>query len=182
VRPRPAALARRNRRHRWDAGTGLRLRLLDDYRTQVARLDADETAACRQLAALVKASGSTLDQLGGLSTRSVAELMAEIGDPRRFTEGGFANFNASAPLPASTAEGPGEPVRHRYNPGGNRRVNAILHRMAVTQLRCEPRAQAIYAQARKRGHTNKEARRILKRHLSDVIYRRMMRDLAAQPS
>jgi transposase len=51
--------------------------------------------------------------------------------------------------------------------------------MAVTQLRCEPRAQHIYANARTNGHTKKEARRILKRHLSDVIYRRMTRDLAA---
>ncbi len=58
-------------------------------------------------------------------------------------------------------------------------MNAILHRMAVTQLRCEPRAQRIYAGARANGHTKKEARRILKRHLSDVIYRRMIRDLAA---
>jgi hypothetical protein len=84
----------------------------------------------------VRESGSTLGELCGLSTRSVAELLVEVGDPRRFTEGGFARFNGSAPLPASTAEGPGEPVRHRYNPGGNRRINAILHRMAVTQLRC----------------------------------------------
>ncbi len=57
--------------------------------------------------------------------------------------------------------------------------------MAITQLRCEPRAQAIFATARAKGHTKKEARRILKRHLSDVIYRRMIRDLAcshpAQP-
>ena len=52
--------------------------------------------------------------------------------------------------------------------------------MAITQLRCEPRAQAIFANARARGHTKKEARRILKRHLSDVIYRRMIRDQAAQ--
>jgi hypothetical protein len=74
-------------------------------------------------------------------TRSVAEPLVEVGDPRRFTEGGFARFNGTAPLPASTAEGPAEPVRHRYNPGGNRRINAILHRMAVTQLRCEPRAR-----------------------------------------
>jgi hypothetical protein len=58
-------------------------------------------------------------------------------------------------------------------------VNAIFHRMAVTQLRFEPRAQRIYAGARAHGHTKKEARRILKRHLSDVIYRRMIRDLAA---
>ena len=129
------------------------------------------------MALLVAAADTTLGELCGLSTRSVAELLVEIGDPRRFTEGGFARFNGTAPLAASTAEGPGEPVRHRFNPGGNRRVNAILHRMAVTQLRCEPRAQAIYQNARARGHTKREARRILKRHLSDVIHRRMTRDL-----
>ena len=128
---------------------------------------------------LVKASGSTLGELCGLSTVLVSELLVEVGDPRRFTIGGFARFNASAPLAASTAEGPGEPVRHRYNPGGNRRVNRTLQLMAVTQLRCEPRARALYENARKRGHTKKEARRILKRHLSDVVYRRMIRDLAA---
>ena len=32
------------------------------------------------------------------------------------------------------------------------------------------------------GHTKKEARRVLKRHLSDVIHRRMVRDLAAHPA
>jgi transposase len=179
VRPRLAALARRNRRRRDDAPTKLRLQLLDAYRAQIKALDLEEKQVVAQLEALVREHGSTLGQLCGLSTRSVAELLVETGDPRRFTEGGFARFNASAPLPASTAEGPGEPVRHRYNPGGNRRVNAILHRMAVTQLRCEPRAQRIYANARAGGHTKKEARRVLKRHLSDVIYRRMIRDLAA---
>lgn len=105
-----------------------------------------------------------------------------MGDPRRYTEGGFARFNGTAPLPASTAEGPGEPVRHGWNPGGNRRVNAVLHRMAVTQRPYEPRAQAVFADARRRGHSKKEARRILKRHLSDVIYRRMIRDQAARES
>jgi hypothetical protein len=38
--------------------------------------------------------------------------------------------------------------------------------------------QAIYANARAHRHTKKEARRILKRHLSDVVHRRMTRDLA----
>ena len=125
----------------------------------------------------MQASGSTLQQLCGLSTVSVAELLVEVGDPRRFTIGGLARFNGTAPLVASTGEGPGEPIRHRYNPGGNRRINAVLHRMAITQLRFEPRAKRIYTQARGDGHTKKEARRILKRHLSDVIYRRMIRDL-----
>jgi len=178
VRPRLAALERRNRRRRYDAPTTLRLQMLDDYRQQIAALDREEKQVVAELKTLVQASGSTLEKLCGLNTRSVAELLVETGDPRRFTEGGFARFNASAPLVASTGEGPGEPVRHRYNPGGNRRINAILHRMAVTQLRCEPRAQAIYANALAKPHTKKEARRILKRHLSDVIHRCMIRDIA----
>ena len=183
VRPRLAALERVSRRRALDPPTALRLRLLGEYRHQIAELDCEEKAITRELRALVQASGSTLEQLCGLSTISVAELLVEVGDPRRFTEGGFARFNASAPLVASTGEGPGEPVRHRYNPGGNRRVNAILHRMAVTQLRCDPRAKRIYADARTDGHhTKKEARRILKRHLSDVVYRRMIRDVASLPA
>jgi transposase len=180
VKPRLAALARRNRRRRYDAPTKLRLQLLDGYRTQIKVLYLEEKQVIAQLDTLVEQSGSTLGELSGLSTRSVAELLVEVGDARRFTEGGFARFNGTAPLPASTAEGPGEPVRHRYNPGGNRRVNAILHRMAVTQLRREPRAQRIYANARANHHSKKEARRVLKRHLSNVVYRRMIRDLHAQ--
>ena len=152
------APARRNRRRRYDAPTKLRLQLLDGYRTQIKALDLEEKQVVAQLEELVDRSGSTLGELSGLSIRSVAELLVEVGDPRRFTEGGFARFNGSAPLPASTAEGPGEPIRHRYNPGGNRRVNAVLHRMAVTQLCREPRAQRIYANARAGGHTKKEAR------------------------
>jgi transposase len=184
VRPRLAALAARNRRRRYDAPSTLRLQMLDSYRAQITALDREEKHVVAELKELVRRSGSTLGELCGLQTRSVAELLVATGDVRRFTEGGFARFNGSAPLPASTAEGPGEPVRHRYNPSGNRRINAILHRMAVTQLRCEPRAQRIYANARANHHTKKEARRVLKRHLSDVIYRRMVRDLAshfAQP-
>jgi transposase len=182
VRPRLAALARHTRRRHFDPPTTLRLGVLGGYRVEIAKLDAQEKAITRELATLVKASGSTLGELCGLATVSVAELLVEVGDPRRFTEGGFARFNGTAPLAASTAEGPGEPVRHRYNPGGNRRVNAILYRMAITQLRSEPRAQRLYAAARANNHTKKEARRILKRHLSDVVHRRMTRDLTEFPA
>ena len=42
VRPRLAALARRNRRRRYDPPTTLRLRMLDDYRVQIATLDREE--------------------------------------------------------------------------------------------------------------------------------------------
>ena len=99
VRPRLAALARRNRRRRYDAPTRLPLGLVDGHRAQIAKLDAEEKAVCRQLGVLVEASGSTLGELCGLHTRSVAELLVEVGDVRRFTEGGFARFNGTAPQP-----------------------------------------------------------------------------------
>jgi transposase len=178
VRVRLAALAERDRSRGWDAPTALRLQLLDDYAARIGGLDQEERQIARRLAALTRQAGSTLDELCGLDVRSVAELLVEVGDVRRFAgEGSFARFNGTAPLEASSGEGKGEPVRHRLNLGGNRRVNAVLHRMAVTQLRCDERAQKIVADARRRGHTRREARRILKRHLSDIVYRRMMRDV-----
>ena len=175
IRPRLTALAERDRTIAWDAPTALRLQLLEEHAEAIAALDEREREVIRQLAILVRVSESTLDELCGLDTRSTAELLVEVGDPRRFTEGGFARFNGSAPLPASSGEGPDEPVRHRLNRGGNRRVNAVLYRMAVTQLRCEPRAQKLYGEAR-RDHTKKESMRILKRQLSNVVWKRMVAD------
>jgi len=102
-----------------------------------------------------------------------------VGDVRRFTEAGFARFNGTAPIPASSGEAGGPPVRHRLNRGGNRRLNAAVHRAAMIQLRCEPKARHLRDQAIGNGHTRREATRILKRHLSNVIYRTMLRDVRA---
>ena len=181
VRPRLRALVERDHSVRWDPVTALRLRLLEDHAAAIGELDAREREASRELARLVGAVGSTLTELSGIAERSAAELLVETGDPRRFAgEGGFARFNGTAPLPASSAEGDDQPRRHRLNRGGNRRLNAVLHRMAVTQMRCDPRARKIFDDARRNGHTKKEAMRLLKRQLSNVVYRRMVRDLNAR--
>lgn len=178
VRRRLRALVRRDRTIEVDAPTALRVRLLDEHTAAVEDLDARDREAARELDALIDVSGSTLNELCGIAERLASELLVEVGDPRRFaSEGGFARFNGTAPIPASSGEGDNDPIRYRLNRGGNRRVNAVLHRMAVTQLRCDERARHIYDNARQHGHTKREAMRILKRHLSDVVYRRMIRDL-----
>ena len=46
VRPRLAALARRNRRRRYDPPTRLRLQLLDGYHAQITALDRQEREVC----------------------------------------------------------------------------------------------------------------------------------------
>jgi hypothetical protein len=106
VKPRLAALARRNRRRHYDAPTKLRLQLLDGYRAQIKALDLEEKQVLAELDALVDRSGSTLGERSGLSTRSVAELLVEVGDPRRFTEGGFARLTAQRRCPPRPRRGP----------------------------------------------------------------------------
>ena len=176
VRHRLRALAALDRAAITDAVVLLRLRLLDSAAADVTDLDARDKTITSELASLVTTRKSTLAELCGLSRKSAAELLVETGDPRRFTEGGYARFHGTAPIPASSGEGDGEPVRHRLDQGGNRQINAVLHRMAITQLRCNTAARDLYERARKRGHTKREAMRILKRHLSNAIYRTMLRD------
>ena len=163
------------------AADALRLELLERYRQQIAALDTDEQRIVKRLAELTATTGTTLTQMVGINVRSAAELLIETGDPRRFTDGGFGNFSGTAPIPASTGDA-GDPVRHRLNRGGNRRVNSILHIMAVTQLRHHPPARELYDRARARGKTRREALRILKRHLARVVHRTMLADLTNQPT
>lgn len=90
MRTRLTAIDRRDRTRVHDRATALRLRLLDDHVEAISQLDAREREVTRALEGLIEATESTLGDLSGLSTRSVAELLVEIGDARRFTEGGFA--------------------------------------------------------------------------------------------
>ena len=70
-----------------------------------------------------------------------------------------------------------EPVRHRLSRGGNRRLNAVIYRIAMIQLRYEPRARADPRPGPRqrphpsRGHAHPQAPP-LQRHLPDHAPRR----------
>jgi transposase len=159
----------------------LRLDLLQ-HRVGMLRevLTQDKTAA-DELGRLVTHAKSTLPTVPGVAARAAAEILLETGDVRRFTEAGFARYNGTAPIPATSGEAGGQPVRHRLNRGGNRRLNAVIHRIAMIQLRCQPSARQLYERVIAAGHTRREAMRVLKRHLSNVIYRTLLRDLREAP-
>jgi transposase len=159
-----------------DATVSLRLQMIEHRVAMLRDVLEQDKAATVELSRLVEETGSTLTGLVGIASRAAAEIIVETGDIRRFTEAGFARFNGTAPIPASSGEGGGEPVRHRLSRGGNRRLNATIYRIAMIQLRFEPRARRIHDQARANGHTRREAMRVLKRNLSNAIYRTMLRD------
>jgi transposase len=59
---------------------------------------------------------------------------------------------------------------------GNRQLNAALHRVAMTQARMHPPARELLVRRKSNGDGGMEALRILKRRLSDVVYRAMLTD------
>lgn len=176
VRARVNALGRLDASAVTDPTVVLRLRLIGHRVAMLRDVLGQDRKATEELARLVGETNSTLTSLVGIAPRAAAELIVEVGDVRRFSEAGFARFNGTAPIPASSGEGGNAPVRHRLSRGGNRRLNAAIYRIAMIQLRYEPRARRIHDQARAHGHTRREAMRVLKRHISNAIYRTMLRD------
>lgn len=132
VRTRLRAITRVDGLESAAGNTQCRLGLLRRLAEQLRDLEDQDKALAKELAELVDEQGSTLAEICGISSRAAAEILVEVGDPRRFSESAFARFNGTAPIPASSAEGDDEPTRHRLNRGGNRRLNAALHRVAVT--------------------------------------------------
>ncbi len=62
-----------------------------------------------------------------------------------------------------------------------RQLNCAIHRIAVTQIRCHPDAQAYLKHRIAAGDTKTEAPRALKRRLSDIVYRALLADGTTLP-
>jgi transposase len=140
---------------------------------ELTMIDAKVRAANKQLRRLVIANGSSLGDLNGIGPSGAARLLGDIGDIARFrTAAHFASWNGTAPIEASS----GDQQRHRLSRLGNRRINRVLHIMAVVQLRHDTPGRAYYRRRLAEGKTTMEALRALKRHLSDVVYKQMIRD------
>jgi transposase len=175
--PRLAAAARL--RLTGDRVTDLRLRLLRAQAREERALAVERDALEREIAGVLAELRTTLPALFGLGPLGAAELLAEVGDPRRFPSAdAFAAYTGTAPIPASSAEAGGHPVHHRLSRFGNRRLNSVLHIMAVTRLRTHPETQAFIAGAVARGKSTRDALRIVKRRLARRVWLTMMHDAA----
>ena len=82
-------------------------------------------------------------------------------------EAALAAYAGVAPLEASSAGH----VRHRLNRGGNRRLNVVLYRIALTQAHHLPAARAYLDRRVAEGKTRREARRALTRYIVRAIWR-----------
>ena len=89
----------------------------------------------------------------------------------------LAAYAGTAPLEASSAGA----VRHRMNRGGNRQLNSIVHRIAVTPARHATAGRAYIERPRADGKSTREALRALKRFVVRRIWHLWMECLATSP-
>lgn len=121
----------------------------------------------KELVLLVQQAPQLLD-LPGCGVLTAAELIGETANPSRFrSEACFAMHAGVAPIPASS----GRTQRHRLARGGNRQLNAALHRIAVTQARLDCPGRDYY-QRRKTEHQDStmEVLRVMKRKIARIVY------------
>lgn len=168
--------------------------LLEVHQSVVAELARREVNRIREITReanqlenkitqMVAQIAPSLLELPGCGGLTAAKLVGEAADITRFrNRDAYAMFAGTAPIPVWT----GNNQKFRLNRGGNRQTNAAIHRIAVTQLRIHPPAQDLIARHMSNGKTKREALRILKRRLTDVVYRTMIQDTqptrVAQPA
>ena len=140
------------------------LDLLD--RCRQITVDANELE--REITAIVRDHATGLLEIPGCAALTAAKLLAETARVDRFpTEGHFARYAGTAPLPVAS----GANHRHRFNRRGNRQLNVAIHRIAITQLRVHEPARAYFDKKRLEGMTKTEALRALKRHITRMVFK-----------
>jgi transposase len=156
---RAATLARRLARSEQTA----RVRIARDELRRIVELSRAIGRLERELAPLVAATAPRLLAEAGCSVLTAAKLIGEIAGADRFpTDAQLARCAGVAPIPASS----GRRVRHRLDRGGNRQLNAALHRLAVNKARLCPHTADYLTRKQAEGKTRMEALRCLKRHLA----------------
>jgi len=127
----------------------------------------------REITRLVRQLAPTLLELPGCGALSAAKIVGEVAGVARFrSKASFARWNGTAPIPVWS----GNEARFRLNRGGNRQVNAALHRIAITQWRGAGPGHAYVAHRLASGDHKTEALRLLRRRLSDEVFRRLLAD------
>ena len=158
-----------------DAAGKTRRRVAAELVADLERIYQRKKTANKELTDLVAATGTALMDLNGIGPSGAARLLVEVGDITRFPDNNhFGSWTGTAPIDASS----GDNVRHRLSRGGNRQINRVLHIMATVQLRNPTEGRAYYDRTKARGKTSNESMRLLKRRLSDIVYRTMVNDAA----
>ncbi|RVU27636.1 IS110 family transposase [Streptomyces antnestii] len=134
-------------------------------------LDAEITDNTNRIGELVDASpAAELVEETGIGPVTAATVLVAWSHPGRIrNEAAFAALAGVSPIPASS----GNTTRHRFNRGGDRRLNRALNVIAMVRMVHHPQTRAYADRRRTEGKTDREIRRCLKRYLARRLYRHL---------
>jgi transposase len=106
---------------------------------RLALAQAQSDALAKRIRSEATSRFAPLTKLCGVNALTAGMLAGILGPGRRFaSDAALAAYAGASPLEASSAGN----VRHRLNRGGNRRLNAILYMIALSQARHSDQAKA----------------------------------------
>src|SRR3954447_2182528 len=130
----------------------MRVRIARDELRRIRELSQSIKALEADIAVLVGELAPQLLDDPGVGPVTAAKLVGEIAGADRFkTDAKLARAAGLAPIPVSS----GKTNRHRLDRGGNRQINAAIHRIAITRARCHPETQDYIARKRAEGKTTR---------------------------
>ena len=143
------------------------VRIARDLVRRCRSLTRDANELEREIALLVADYAPQLLELKGCGALIAGKIIGETAGAGRFrNDAQFARLAGVAPVDASS----GQQRRHRLNRHGNRQLNSALHKIAIVQGRCDPRARAYLQRKQQAGKSRLEALRALKRHLARTVF------------
>src|SRR3954471_12517534 len=146
----------------------MRVRIARDELRRLRELTETIRALAREITQLVEQIAPQLLAEPGFGPLIAAKLIGEIAGAQRFaTDAKLARAAGVAPIPASS----GNTQRQRLDQGGNRQINAALHRVIVTRARCHQPTRDYIERRRLDGKTTRDAIRCLKRYLARQVWK-----------
>lgn len=118
---------------------------------------------------LVEKTGQQLETMNGCGLVSASVVLAEIKDINRFSNpSALAKYAGLCPRQKSS----GKSFHQQKTYSGNRRLNAAIHRIAISQIgrRGNTYAKEYFQRKIDEGKTKKQSLVCLKRRLNNIIY------------
>lgn len=105
--------------------------------------------------------------LPGAGIITAAKIVSAVKGIGRFTNiRQFVKYAGIAPVERQS----GKTRKHKQAKGGNRQLNTAIYTIALTQLRCNPKAKAYFEKKIAEGKTKKHALRCLMKRIACIVY------------
>lgn len=132
-------------------------------------LETESRDLSDQIHRLAQTTAPRLLDAYGIGTDTAAEILIAVGDnPERITsEAALAKLAGTCPIPAGSGK---TDSRHRLYRGGNRQLNAALHRTILSRMANHQVTREYVAKRVAEGKTKREIIRCLKRYLVREVY------------